>query len=105
MCIRDSYYLGTGNKGLPEGWFLGAVVVRDVLVVALCVLVVREILLPSRDRVRAALVPRGRHDPGVVDDPVGGALDGAPDRIVVPGFTRWRHTGTEVHREPLASRR
>src|SRR5690606_25230006 len=49
---RMYYYLGTGNKGLPEGWFLGAVVVRDALVVALCVLVVREILHPATDKVR-----------------------------------------------------
>ena len=35
---RMYYYLGTGNKGLPEGYFLGAVLIRDALVVALCVL-------------------------------------------------------------------
>ncbi|WP_233598631.1 glycosyltransferase family 87 protein [Amycolatopsis sp. WAC 01375] len=66
---RMMYYLGVDNKGLPEDWFLGAVVVRDLAVVGLCALVIREIYQPRRDPVRAA----------GDDDPIGGFLDGAPD--------------------------
>ncbi|MEU6128761.1 glycosyltransferase 87 family protein [Saccharopolyspora sp. NPDC047091] len=81
---RMYYYLGTGNKGLPEGWFLGAVLVRDLLVVALCALVVHEVLHPAADRVRRALGPAGSHGADAVDDPSGGFLDDAPDRVVLP---------------------
>ncbi len=87
---RMYYYLGTGNKGLPEGWFLGAVLVRDAFVIALCVLVVREILLPAKDKVRATLEIRGGRGPHVVDDPCGGFLDGASDRRTLPGLPRSR---------------
>ncbi|HET6500940.1 MAG TPA: glycosyltransferase 87 family protein, partial [Amycolatopsis sp.] len=34
---RMFWYLGVDHKGLPEDWFLGFVVVRDLAVVALCV--------------------------------------------------------------------
>ncbi len=47
-------YLGTDAKGLPMGYFLGAVVIRDAVVVALCVLVVRSVLRPETDPIRAA---------------------------------------------------
>jgi hypothetical protein len=46
-------YLGTDKKGLPTDWFLGAVLVRDAVVVGLCVLVVRTVRAPARDLVRA----------------------------------------------------
>ncbi|MFC4005306.1 glycosyltransferase family 87 protein [Prauserella oleivorans] len=75
---RMFYYLGIDNKGLPEGWFLGTVVVRDLAVIALCVLVVREIYRPSRDLVRTA----------GDDDPLGGVLDGARDVVVVRSPSR-----------------
>ena len=67
---RMFFYLGPDNKGLPIDWFLGAVVLRDLAVIGLCVLVVRDIWRPSRDPVRRA----------GDDDPAGGVLDGAPDR-------------------------
>ncbi|CAM2777471.1 glycosyltransferase 87 family protein [Saccharomonospora xinjiangensis] len=70
---RMFYYLGTENKGLPEGWFLGTVVVRDIVVVLLCAVVLREIYRPSRDPVRVA----------GIDDPAGGVLDGAADSVVI----------------------
>jgi uncharacterized membrane protein len=50
---RMFFYVGTDEKGLPPDWFLGAVLLRDAVVVLLCVLVVRSILRPSRDPVRA----------------------------------------------------
>jgi uncharacterized membrane protein len=49
---RMFYYLTPANKGLPPDWFLGTVVVRDAMVVLLCVLVVRTVLRPSEDPVR-----------------------------------------------------
>ncbi|MEV7042186.1 glycosyltransferase 87 family protein [Amycolatopsis sp. NPDC051061] len=76
---RMFYYLGVDHKGLPEGWFLGTVVVRDLAVAALCVLVVREIYRPATDLVRAA----------GDDDPAGGFLDGARD-VIVPNAVRRR---------------
>jgi uncharacterized membrane protein len=76
---RMFYYLGVDHKGLPEGWFLGTVVVRDLAVAALCVLVVREIYRPGTDLVRAA----------GDDDPAGGFLDGARD-VIVPNAVRRR---------------
>jgi uncharacterized membrane protein len=54
---RMYYYLTPANKGLPPDWFLGAVVIRDAAVVLLCVLVVRSVLRPDTDPVRA--VPGG----------------------------------------------
>lgn len=77
---RMFYYLGVDNRGLPQGWFLGTVVVRDLLVILLCVLVLREIYRPSTDLVRAA----------GDDDPAGGVLADAEDVVVLrrPGTRR-----------------
>lgn len=71
---RMAFYLGTDRDGLPVQWFAGAVLLRDLMVVALCVLVVREVWRPEKDLQRTA---------GPEDDPHGGVLDGAPDAMVV----------------------
>ncbi|WP_414635907.1 glycosyltransferase family 87 protein [Actinophytocola sp.] len=75
---RMMFYLGVdpdqNKKGLPIDWFLGAVVIRDLAVLALCALVIYEIYRPARDLVRQA----------GDDDPAGGFLDGAPDRFASP---------------------
>lgn len=63
------------NRGLPEGWFLGAVVLRDLVVLGVCAVVLREIYVPSRDLVRTS----------GDDDPQGGVLDNAEDVRTVPG--------------------
>lgn len=76
---RMYYYLGTANQGLPEDWFLGAVVLRDLLVISVCAVIVYEILHPDEDRVRGA----------ATSDPHGGFLDGPSDRFVLPGLARW----------------
>ncbi|QYN35776.1 glycosyltransferase 87 family protein [Pseudonocardia sp. DSM 110487] len=60
---RMYYYLTPANKGLPPDWFLGTVVVRDAFVVLLCVLVVRSVLRPDTDPVRAAPGRRPEADP------------------------------------------
>jgi uncharacterized membrane protein len=59
-----------GKAGVSEGWFVGAVVLRQAAVVMLAVLIIREIYQPLRDAVREI----------GVDDPAGGPLDGVPDR-------------------------
>lgn len=86
---RMYYYLGVGFKGLPEGWFLGAVVIRDLAVLGLCALIVREILNPRHDRVRATLALQRTRHRTVADDPCGGFLDGADDRFRLPGLPAW----------------
>ena len=67
---RMFYLYGEGNKGLPEQWFTGTVLVRDLAVVGLMALVIRQIYRPTMDLVR---------DGGRVDDPAGGVFDRAPD--------------------------
>jgi uncharacterized membrane protein len=72
---RLLWYLGTDNRGVGIEWFFLGVVVRDVAVLVLMGLVVRDILRPDGDVVRTSW-------PGV-DDPAGGPLDGADDAITV----------------------
>jgi uncharacterized membrane protein len=67
---RMYWYLGTGNKGVDEHWFLLSVVIRDAAVLWLAALIVRDILQPEYDVVRLS----------GMDDPAGGVLDGAADR-------------------------
>ena len=66
---RLLWFLGTGSKGVGYEWFLLAVLIRDVALIGYCVLVIRDILRPERDIVRAS----------GDDDPAGGVLDEAPD--------------------------
>ncbi|OLT45507.1 hypothetical protein BJF85_18540 [Saccharomonospora sp. CUA-673] len=72
-------YLGVENKGLPDSWFLGTVIVRDIAVGLLCVLIVREIYRPAADPVRSG--------PTATDDPLGGPLAGQRDVVVLPGLS------------------
>ena len=58
------------DKGLPRGWWYVTVGIRDITLLVLVGFVVREMLRPRADVVRA----------GGEDDPAGGVLDGAPDR-------------------------
>ncbi len=95
---RMAYYLGVERDGLPAEWFLGAVVLRDAVVVALCVLVLREIWRPELDLVRRPTAP-GIGTPSD-DDPHGGVLDRAPDALVLgPG------SHSRPGHEPSRSRR
>jgi uncharacterized membrane protein len=67
------YQRGTSHGGIGEGYFLGAVLLRDAALLAICGVVLREIYRPARDILRA-----GGHD-----DDCGGVLDGAPDRVTL----------------------
>jgi uncharacterized membrane protein len=69
--VPRMYYLySEPDRGLPEEWFTAMVLLRDLAVLALCALVIRQIYRPEEDLVRL----RGR-----VDDPAGGVFDRADD--------------------------
>jgi uncharacterized membrane protein len=66
---------GLGTSGaIGHGLYFSALLARFAAVLTLCVLVIRDIVRPERDIVRA-----GGHE----DDPAGGVLDGAEDRLVL----------------------
>jgi uncharacterized membrane protein len=71
--------------GVTVGWYFVILAARLVSVGLLAATMVADILHPERDRVRAS---------GLNDDPSGGVLDGAPDRLVIV----WR--GDRRTREP-----
>lgn len=63
------YLFGEQKMGLPQQWFTATVLLRDIAVITLCALVIRQIYRPELDLVRG----------GGVDDPAGGVFDGARD--------------------------
>lgn len=67
---RMLYLHGEANMGLPQEFFTTTVLLRDIAVVLLCALVIRQIYRPQLDLVRFG---------GRVDDPAGGVFDEAPD--------------------------
>ena len=60
---------GQENHGIGYGWLMLVLVARDVLLLSIAALIVREMWRPELDVVRA----------GGADDPGGGYFDGAPD--------------------------
>lgn len=62
-----------GYNGIGPGWYLAALLARFLTVALLCGYVVRDILRPEQDVVRA----------DGEDDPAGGVLARAPDRFVL----------------------
>jgi uncharacterized membrane protein len=58
------------DRGLPQQWFTTTVLLRDVAVLVLCALVVRQVYRSEEDLIRWG---------GRVDDPAGGVFDRAPD--------------------------
>jgi uncharacterized membrane protein len=95
---RMMYLYGEQNRGLPEQWFTATVLLRDVAVIALCALVIRQIYRPELDLVRW----RGR-----VDDPAGGVFDGAPDAPPrwLPDWLRPNTDRVRVSRTDFADQR
>jgi hypothetical protein len=76
LVTRYYYFAGASRapaSGLDLGWFVAAVGLRDVTLVVLAGFVLRDILRPERDDVRA-------EDPDG-DDPAGGVLRGAEDQV------------------------
>ena len=86
---RMLYLYGEQNKGLPQQWFTTTVLLRDLAVMVLCALVIRQIYRPELDLVRWH---------GRVDDPAGGPYDGAPDRPV-----RWLPNWLRPKQIPVAA--
>jgi uncharacterized membrane protein len=69
--VPRMYYLySVPDRGLPQQWFTTTVLLRDVAVLILCALVIRQIYRPEHDLVRFG---------GRVDDPAGGVFDRAAD--------------------------
>ncbi len=69
--VPRMYYLyPVADRGLPEQWFTAVVLLRDIAVLLLCALVIRQIYRPEEDLVRWG---------GRVDDPAGGVFDRAAD--------------------------
>ena len=66
---RMLYLYGVQNMGLPQQWFTATVALRDLALLAVMALVIRQIYRPAEDLVRR----------DGVDDPAGGIFDGAPD--------------------------
>jgi uncharacterized membrane protein len=62
------------SGAVSPGIYFTALIARFCSVLLLSVLVIRDIIRPERDVVRAD---------GVTDDPAGGLLDGAPDRLIL----------------------
>jgi uncharacterized membrane protein len=67
---RMMFLYGEQNRGLPEQPFTVTVLLRDIAVIVLCAMVIRQIYRPELDLVRCR---------GEVDDPSGGVFEGAPD--------------------------
>ena len=84
---RMFYLYGEQSKGLPEQWFTTTVLIRDLAVVGLIALVVRQIYRPAEDLVR---------NRGAVDDPSGGVFDGAADAFP----SRWPQRLQPTRRHP-----
>jgi len=71
---RMLFLYGEQKMGLPEQWFTTTVLIRDLAVMALCALVIRQIYRPEEDLVRGSSSAGGR-----VDDPSGGLFENAAD--------------------------
>jgi uncharacterized membrane protein len=71
---RMLFLYGEQKMGLPEQWFTTTVLIRDVAVMALCALVIRQIYRPELDLVRGSSSAGGQ-----VDDPSGGVFENADD--------------------------
>jgi uncharacterized membrane protein len=92
---RMMFLHGEQKMGLPEQAFTTTVLLRDLAVMALCALVIRQIYRPELDLVR---------DHGRVDDPSAGPFEGAPD--APPSWLRigWRRPHSEPPENLLSER-
>jgi uncharacterized membrane protein len=83
QCAEIAYFFGIWGyfvylylppSGINNGWYFAILAARLLTLALLSATVVVDILQPTKDRVRAS---------GLNDDPAGGVLDGAPDRLSV----------------------
>ena len=89
---RMFYLYGEQNKGLPEQWFTTTVLLRDLAVVGLVILVIRQIYRPAQDLVRLG---------GRIDDPSGGVFDRAVDAFP-PWWPRLLQPTVKSHAEEVS---
>jgi uncharacterized membrane protein len=89
---RMFYLYGEQNKGLPEQWFTTTVLLRDLAVVGLVILVIRQIYRPAQDLVRLG---------GRIDDPSGGVFDRAVDAFP-PWWPRRLQPAVRSHAEEVS---
>jgi uncharacterized membrane protein len=86
---RMLFLYGDQNKGLPEQFFTTTVLLRDIAVMGLCALVIRQIYRPELDLVRYH---------GRIDDPSGGPFDWASD--APPSWWPRKIGGPRRHQDP-----
>ena len=81
LVLFTRFYFFVGNdkpgQGIDPWWFLSAVGLRDLALLVFAGFVIRDVLRPENDVVRDG-----------ADDPAGGVLDGAPDRVRRAGASR-----------------
>jgi hypothetical protein len=77
------------GKGLTPQWYAAATFLHVVVTLWFAGLVVRDILRPEHDVVRTDGEPDDEDDPG------GGPLDRAPDRVTIPPARRRRPAADE----------
>jgi hypothetical protein len=84
LVLLTRFYFFISNsapgKGIGASWFLSAVVLRDLVLLGVAALVVRDVLHPELDVVRR----------DGVDDPAGGVLDGSRDRLTLQQRAQFR---------------
>jgi len=61
------------RAAIGQGYFLGAILVRDAAIAVICAVVIRDVYRPQHDVLRRA----------GDDDPCGGVFDGAPDHFTI----------------------
>jgi uncharacterized membrane protein len=89
---RMFYLYPDTSHGLPAQPFTAMVLLRDLAVMGMCALVVRQIYQPEQDLVRFG---------GRIDDPCGGVFENAPDDPPrwLPSFLRPRADVPREHEE------
>jgi hypothetical protein len=79
-----NYPASSGYVGpITTGWYFAILAARLLTAALLGATMVKDMLQPERDLVRAS---------GLNDDPAGGVLDGAPDRLVIS----WPRLGRQL---------
>ncbi|OZC34356.1 glycosyltransferase family 87 protein [Gordonia polyisoprenivorans] len=86
---RMSLFIDPSRKWLPREWFTTIIVIRALFVIALCIIVIWQVLRPENDLMRRD------NEGNELDDPAGGVLDGAADRLSLGRTRRTRRAADE----------
>ncbi len=84
-----SLFIDPSRKWLPQEWFTTIIVIRALFVIALCIIVIWQVLRPENDLMRRD------NEGNELDDPAGGVLDGAADRLSLGRTRRTRRAADE----------